>query len=112
MDSNIESKQQTLYCDCGEHIVSRENHWSVNGFPLCGDCMDCTSQKEIQALEDSVPRKEMYIFVLDFEDGQVIRYDVSNVREECYEDILELAGHSLSNIQWMATEKDQIKTHL
>ena len=75
MDSNEESKQQTLYCDCCESFVDREDHWSVNGFPLSGDCMNCTSQKEVQASENVLTRKEMYIFVLDFLTGQVSRHE-------------------------------------
>ena len=51
-----------------------------------------------------------YIFVLDYEDGKVYRYDISalcnednkwNPQCESCEAFLIGAGHSISNIEWM-----------
>ena len=50
-----------------------------------------------------------YIFVLDFTDSKVYKYDVSNVSKE-HEDYLLEQGHSLSNIEWMATNNNEIIT--
>lgn len=63
----------------------------------------------------------MYIFVLDFLDGKVYRYDISQLcteqnkfgdwavtSEEC-EAFLIGAGHSLGNIEWMLTDKSEIE---
>lgn len=50
-----------------------------------------------------------YLFVLDFEDGKVYRYDVRSVSKEHEEYLLE-QGHSLSNIEWMVTDNDEIIT--
>ena len=54
----------------------------------------------------------LYIFVLDFGDGQVYRYDVSalcndsngwNPDSESCEAFLIGAGHNISNCEWMVT---------
>ena len=54
----------------------------------------------------------LYIFVLDFGDGQVYRYDVSalcnesngwNPDSESCEAFLVGAGHNISNCEWMVT---------
>ena len=65
----------------------------------------------------------MYIFVLDFIDGKAYRYDISQLcndknwsspgywavqTEEC-EAFLIGAGHSIGNIEWMATNKSEIE---
>ena len=65
----------------------------------------------------------MYIFVLDFLDGKVYRYDISQLcndknwsspgywavqSEEC-EAFLIGAGHSLGNMEWMVTNKSNIE---
>ena len=50
-----------------------------------------------------------YIFVLDFVDGQVYRYDMRSVSMS-EEDYISLQGHSLSNIEWMATDNPKIIT--
>ncbi len=53
-----------------------------------------------------------YIFVLDFIDSKVYKYDVRNVSKEHevleVEDYLLEQGHSLSNIEWMVTDNDKI----
>lgn len=48
-----------------------------------------------------------YLFILDFQDGNVYKYDVRNVSES-NEDFIISKGHSLNNIEWMATDKDQV----
>ena len=50
-----------------------------------------------------------YIFVLDFLDGRVYKYDIRDVSYE-HEDYLVELGHSLSNIEWMVTDNDEIIT--
>ena len=65
----------------------------------------------------------MYIFALDFVDGKAYRYDISQLcndknwsspgywavqTEEC-EAFLIGAGHSIGNIEWMATNKSEIE---
>ena len=65
----------------------------------------------------------MYIFVLDFLDGKVYRYDISalcndenwsspgywNVDVETCEAFLIGAGHSIGNIEWMTTKEKNIE---
>jgi len=51
-----------------------------------------------------------YIFVLDFIESKVYKYDVRSVSKE-HEDYLLEQGHSLSNIEWMATDNDEIITN-
>jgi len=37
-----------VYCDVGEHYVDAEDHWSsIEKYSFCGDCMNCTSEKEL-----------------------------------------------------------------
>ena len=50
-----------------------------------------------------------YIFVLDFIESKVYKYDVRSVSKE-HEDYLLEQGHSLSNIEWMVTDNDEIIT--
>ena len=58
-----------------------------------------------------------YIYVLDFEDGNVYRYDISvlgnegnrwNPDFESCEAFLYGAGHRNGNIEWMVTVEEQI----
>ena len=61
--------------------------------------------------KNNTPREHCkYIFVLDYEDGKVYRYDISalcnednkwNPEHESCEAFLYGAGHSNSNIEWM-----------
>ena len=65
----------------------------------------------------------MYIFVLDFLDGKVYKYDISalcndknwsspnywNPDNESCEAFLIGAGHSIGNIEWMVTNKPNIE---
>ena len=46
---------------------------------------------------------DLYLFVLDFEDGRVYRYDVWLNDSEEIEDYLTDMGHSMSNCEWMVT---------
>ena len=50
-----------------------------------------------------------YIFVLDFMDGQVYRYDMRSISMN-EEDYLSSQGHSLSNIEWMSTDNPEVIT--
>ena len=50
-----------------------------------------------------------YIFVLDFMDGQVYRYDIRSVSMN-EEEYLMSQGHSLANIEWMSTDNPEIIT--
>ncbi len=73
-------------------------------------------------------KKTMYIFVLDFADGKVYRYDISalcndnnwsshgklhnslwNPDSESCEAFLIGAGHSIGNIEWMVTNNNEIE---
>ena len=44
-----------------------------------------------------------YVFVLDYVDGRVYRYDVWLDDAEKIEDYLTDMGHSIGNIEWMLT---------
>jgi hypothetical protein len=51
-----------------------------------------------------------YIFVLDYLDSKVYRYRFSDTLPfESYEEFLTEAGHSMSNIEWMTTEHENIE---
>jgi len=75
-------------------------------------------QKEVKE-----PQGHMYIFALDFLDGKIYRYDISQLcnnknrssldywavqSEEC-EAFLLGCGHSLNNIGYMITNKSEIE---
>ena len=69
--------------------------------------------KEIIIADDSAK----YIFVLDFEIGEVLRYDISvlctkenewNPDSESCEAFLCGAGHNPANIEWMVTSNKQL----
>tara|TARA_Y100001970_G_C14146499_1_gene810139 strand:- start:217 stop:405 length:189 start_codon:yes stop_codon:yes gene_type:complete len=49
-----------------------------------------------------------YLFVLDFLDGRVYKYNVRGLSTYEHEDYLVELGHSLSNIEWMITDNDII----
>ena len=44
-----------------------------------------------------------YVYVLDYEDGRVYRYDVWFDDSEKIEEYLDDMGHSMSNCEWMTT---------
>ena len=61
--------------------------------------------------------KQLYIWVLDFEDGEGYRYDITsmcneynkwNPDSEACEAFLYGAGHRNNNCEWMVTRKDKI----
>ena len=69
--------------------------------------------KEIITADDSAK----YIFVLDFEIGEVLRYDINvlctkenewNPDTESCEAFLYGAGHNPANIEWMVTNNKQL----
>lgn len=48
-----------------------------------------------------------YLWVLDFEDGNVYNYKIDErvfLGDEDYEDFITGAGHSIKSIEWMVTE--------
>ena len=53
-----------------------------------------------------------YLFVLDFGDGKVWRYTGWNPDNESIEDFIIDKGHSLSNIEWMATDIGKLYTYM
>ena len=54
-----------------------------------------------------------YLFVLDFEDGKVYRYDVRSViKQKSFEEYMLEQGHSLSNIEWMVTDIGKLHTYM
>jgi len=73
-------------------------------------------QKELrESLRKDVSK---YIFLLDFNDGKVYRYDISslcneenkwNPDTETCEAFLYGAGHSVSNCEWMVTTSKNIE---
>lgn len=50
----------------------------------------------------------MYLFVLNFKNGKVYRYEVKGDPEE----FLDFLGFDLSNIQWMVTNHKKINDEL
>ena len=46
---------------------------------------------------------DLYLFVLDFEDGRVYRYDVWIDSANDIESYLHDVGHNLGNCEWMVT---------
>jgi hypothetical protein len=55
-------------------------------------------------MEINRPKKgRKYVYVLDFEDGRVYRYDVWLNDSEEIESYLTDMGHSMSNCEWMLT---------
>ena len=70
--------------------------------------------KEIIVADESAK----YIFLLDFNDGKVYRYNISSICNdenkwnpdfESCEAFLYGAGHSVSNCEWMVTSEKTIK---
>ena len=63
-------------------------------------------------------KRAKYIFLLDYTDGKVYRYDISvlcreenkwNPNTESCEQFLELAGHKVNNCGWMVTNEEFIQ---
>ncbi len=66
---------------------------------------------EIQRIAKSFTRAK-YIWVLDFEDGRVYRYNIGNYdswnpQHEACEEFLTESGHNLTNCEWMVTSEDK-----
>ncbi len=66
---------------------------------------------------DTVTRTTMeYIWVLDFNDGKVYRYDIGttwnhgewNPDSESCEDFLIAVGHSITNCEWMVSKTKNV----
>ena len=53
-----------------------------------------------------------YLFVLDFEDAKVYRYNIKNELYGDLEDFIIKAGHSLSNVEWMTTNNGKLHTYM
>jgi len=73
-----------------------------------------SNAKEIITADESAK----YIFLLDFTDGKVYRYDISslcnednkwNPDTESCEQFLELVGHKVDNCEWMVTNNNKIE---
>ncbi len=68
---------------------------------------------ELAMLPPPVPRpKKMYLFILDFTDGKVYRYNTEGKVQEDFEDFIIEQGHSLSNVDWMTTNNGKIHTYM
>ena len=54
-----------------------------------------------------------YLFVLDFGDGKVYRYNLIDAEvHEDFEDFIIEQGHSLSNCDWMVTKFGKLHTYM
>ena len=51
-----------------------------------------------------------YVFVLDYVDGRVYRYDVWFDDSEKIEEYLTELGHNVGNIEWMLTRNKKVIT--
>lgn len=49
-----------------------------------------------------------YVFVLDYTDGRVYRYDVWFNDSEAIEDYLDDMGHSIGSIDWMLARNKKV----
>ena len=69
---------------------------------------------ELAMLPPPVPRpKKMYLFVLDFTDGKVYRYNMETVEWTYnFEDFIITEGFSLSNVEWMVTNNGKLHTYM
>jgi len=73
-------------------------------------------EEKLASLQKTEPA--MYIFVLDFTDGKVYKYDISslcneknnwNPDSESCESFLYGAGHKVNDCEWMVTNKPNIE---
>lgn len=53
-----------------------------------------------------------YLFILDFENGKVYRYNIEGEVQEDFEDFIIEKGHSLSNCEWMTTNSGKLHTYM
>lgn len=112
-------------------MTSLTNKYTNLYFRIMSDTItkwhEMEEEERAQAIEQQKQLEErngpMYIFALDFVDGKAYRYDISALcnsenwsspgywavqTEEC-EAFLIGAGHSISNIEWMVTNKSEIE---
>ena len=85
-----------------------------------------SKKKYDQMVEDGEIKtnKAKFIWVLDFEDGEVYRYNIDalnntgwsndqwNPDHEACESFLIGAGHSLGNIEWMVLQEKHLEEYL
>ena len=74
--------------------------------------------KEYKPIPNYVARDNgLYIYVLDFQDGEIYRYDISsmcnegngwNPDSEACEAFLYGAGHKINDCEWMITTNDKV----
>lgn len=61
---------------------------------------------------DAVAKEYVYLWVLDFNDGQVYKYTIDRVlyneEQDCCEDYMQRVGHEISNVQWMVSPYDEV----
>ena len=77
---------------------------------------------DIRPAHECKPIFAKYIWVLDFEDGKVYRYNIGNIKtlmamgfenndwnpdSESCEEFLTESGHNLTNCEWMVTSEDK-----
>jgi hypothetical protein len=76
------------------------------------------ANEQLKQLEERERQPAKFIFLLDFVDGKVYRYDISalctehntwNPDHESCEAFLYGAGHSLKDCEWMATDTQNIE---
>jgi len=54
-----------------------------------------------------------YLFILDFTDGKVYRYNMEAVEWTYnFEDFIVTEGFSLSNVEWMTTNNGKLHTYM
>ena len=57
-------------------------------------------------------KEYVYLWVLDFNDGQVYKYDIDKVLYDDYagycEEYIEKLGHDANNVQWMVSPYDEV----
>jgi hypothetical protein len=57
-------------------------------------------------------KEYVYLWVLDFNDAQVYKYNIEkklyNEEPECCEDYMQRVGHEISNVQWMVSPYDEV----
>ena len=75
-------------------------------------------EEELQAAKETLENVPKFIFLLDFIDGKVYRYDISslcdernawNPDHESCEAFLYGAGHSVKDCEWMVTTTKNIE---
>ena len=76
------------------------------------------ANEQRKQLEERDYKPAKFIFLLDFVDGKVYRYDISslcneknswNPDSESCEAFLYGAGHKVNNCEWMVTNKSEIE---